>query len=414
MGFLVTIFQMMGQVLRNTFTSPLFIIMYGMLFLVVIWQNKRIQKVSEDLVGCRKYSYIYTSLIATLFGIIGGIFGSFLLIFLGIDLAGIAISELWLVAILLMFIQQRFLCFSYAAGVLSVSSLLFSYPEVNIPHLLGLVAVLHMVESLLILLNGSLNPLPVYVKKKKRMMGGFNLQAFWPIPLIAMFSTGPVDPGGGMTMPDWWPLLQNYAVSGVNHIYTLLPVLAVLGYGEITTTRSPSEAARKSSLLLFLFSLCLLLLSVISVHWAVFLPIAAVFSPLGHELVIWLGMRRENNQSPLYVHPGDGLRVLDVLPGSPAHKCGLQTGDTILTVNGFSCLHNQALMDELLCSSSARVQFLRKGTIRTETIETRHKPPGIILAPDSHVSCYLAMKDDTIFNAGRTLWRAVKRFLRMG
>lgn len=411
MEFLITIFHMMGQVLRNTFTSPLFLILYGLLFFLVLWQNKRVQKVSEDLLGSRKYSYLRTSMISAFFGVIGGIFGSFLLILIGVDLSGIAFGQLWLAAILLMLIQQRFLCFAYASGLLAISNLLFAWPELNIPQLMGLVAVLHMVESLLILLNGSLNPLPVYIKNKGKMKGGFNLQTFWPIPLIAMLSIGQVDPTGGMIMPDWWPLLQNYAAAGGNQMYTLLPVLAVLGYGEISTTRTPAETARKSAFHLFLFSLCLLLLSVLATHWKVFLPIAALFSPLGHELVIWLGMRRETNAPPLYVHPDSGLLVLDVLSGSPASKIGLQTGDVILTVNGFAYERNQDFYHAIASKSDDRIQVQRRDSIQVNTMKNEGKNAGIILAPDRQVSRYLVLGDDGFFNTGRGLWRALKRVL---
>jgi hypothetical protein len=172
----------MGRVLVNTLTSPSFLLIYLLLFGLVTWQYRRLQMMSEPLLQGRKNIYFRSALVSSLLGLLGGILGSILLVFLGVDLTEMGISQLWMVAILLMLIKPRFLCFAYAAGILSISNLLFSYPDINIPQLMGLVAVLHLVESLLILLNGSYSPFPVYIKKAGSIRGGFNLQLFWQIP----------------------------------------------------------------------------------------------------------------------------------------------------------------------------------------------------------------------------------------
>ncbi|MEA1960899.1 MAG: PDZ domain-containing protein [Bacillota bacterium] len=361
MDFFLTVFMMMGRVLVNSLSSPLFIFLYFMLFVLVFLQNKRLQRVTEKIVGSRKNSYLRSTLVAAVFGILGGVLGSVLLIIMGVDLSGIAITQLWVVALLLMLIQQRFLCFAYAAGVLAVSSLLFGYPQLNIPQLMGLVAILHMVESFLILLNGSLSPLPVYVKKNGKMMGGFNLQLFWPIPLIALLSVAAMETAGGMPMPDWWPLLQGYAGHGGERIYTLLPVIAL-------------------------------------------------FSPLGHEMVIWLGMREEKNRSALYVHPDQGLMVLDVLPASPARQAGLLSGDVIVTMNDLAFERNRDFYAYMMMHDRMFVELLRDNRKRKVRISKEvAESAGIILAPDAASSRYLSLGDDTFFAMGRALWQRLKR-----
>ena len=122
--------------------------------------------------------------------------------------------------------------------------------------------------------------------------------------------------------------------------------MAILGYGEISTTQTPSQATRRSSLHLFMFSLTLLTLAVLASRYAFFLPLAAIFSPLGHEVVIWLGLRLENQAAPLYVPPERGVMILDVLPGYPAHQHALRTQDVILAVNGTEVDSYHALQNQ--------------------------------------------------------------------
>ena len=413
MGFLWSILSEMGRVLVDTLTSPSFLFLYLLLFGIVTWQYRRLQVMSDSLLKSRKNIYLRSALVSSLFGLLGGILGSVLLVFLGVDLGVIGIGQLWLLAILLMMIKPRFLCFAYAAGLLSISSLLFNYPVINIPQLMGLVAVLHLVESSLILLNGTFSPFPVYVKKRGQLRGGFNLQLFWPIPLIALMTAEFVDffnPAGAIIMPDWWPLLHGYAQFTQNQTYTLLPVLAMLGYGEISTTQTPREATRKSSLHLFLFSLILLFLSVLASRYTFFLPIAAVFSPLGHEFVIWLGMRAEN-RAPIYVPPERGLMILDVLPGTPAHQAGLRSRDIILALNGEEINQYYVLQERLNRDGQKHFMEVERGTkvLNLPVPIPSDKDLGIIPVPDYDAPYYFSINEDNVFNAVKRIWR---RFIK--
>lgn len=409
MEFIWSILVEMGRVLVNTLTSPSFLLLYFLLFGLVTWQYRRLQMMSEPLLKGRKNIYVRSALVSSLLGLLGGIIGSIFLVFLGVDLAGIGIGQLWLVAIILMLIKPRFLCFAYAAGLLSISNLLFAYPTLNIPQLMGLVAVLHLVESLLILLNGPYSPFPVYIKKAGGLRGGFNLQLFWPIPLVALISVGWVDTPGAIITPDWWPLLQNYSQFTTDQTFALLPVIAMLGYGEISTTQTPYRATRKSALHLFLFSLSLLLLSMLASRYPLFLPVVALFSPLGHEMVIWMGMRTEN-RTPIYVPPERGVRILDVLPGTSAQRNGLRSHDVILTLNGQPVNSFDTLQQHLLHGPKERVLEIERG-VNILTLRLSVAPNsdlGFIPVPEPNAAYYLSMSEDSIFSIATRIWRRIR------
>ncbi|HZJ85191.1 MAG TPA: PDZ domain-containing protein [Syntrophomonadaceae bacterium] len=393
MDFIISVLYMMGQVFLDILISPAFIILYLLIFLLVGWQYKRMETSSRSIVQSKKRTYIKSTLTSIMFGLIGGLVGSILLVFTGIDLHSIGIGYLWLIAIVLMLINPRYLCFAYAGGILAGLNLIFAYPQVNIPQLMGLVAILHMVESILILLNGPLFALPIYVKKNNAIRGGFNLQKFWPLPLIALVGVGIAEPASGITMPDWWPLFQDYSQSAENKIYTLLPVLAILGYGEITTTSSPVDRCRKTAFYLFLYSLTLLVLSVFSAKWAIFLPAAALFSPLGHELVIWLGIQEEKAKPSLYTRPLEGVGVLAIEPNTMASRIGIEAGDNIIRLNDKAITCNANLID--LVNHEGRLEFTVKRNNANISIRGRKgmgEELGLILVPDNEVKRYLTFK----------------------
>jgi len=365
-----------------------------LLFLLVVFiiavQYHRMEKMRQGFFGFKTRHTGKDILAAVFAGILGGLAGSFLVVFIGLTLSVEGLGYLWPVAILLMLINIRFLCFAYAGGVLALSNLLLGFPEINVPQIMALVAVLHMVESFLILTGGHLGAVPAYIKGPGgKIVGGFTLQKFWPIPImiLVVITGGMIE--GGIEMPDWWPLINPGVTDGTAGLtYMLLPLVAGLGYGDIAMARSPAEKSRLSSFYLGGYSLILLVLAVFAGQSRAVALVAALFSPLGHEAVIYIGKRIELKQKPLYVPPAQGTRVLDVFPGGPAWRAGLRSGDVITAVNGMALtgrealrrwqeLHIPLVIDIDYFSLSAGVS--RRGTINTSGPQ---KQWGIVPVPE--------------------------------
>ncbi len=409
MEFLATVSLMIGRVLMETFTSPLFILLFLILFLIITWQYKRLENMSAKMVNINKNRYLRSAVVSSLLGVIGGIIGTVLLVLIGIDLSSIGIMQLWIIALLLMVINPRFLCFAYAGGVLSIASLFLGYPQISIPQLMALVAILHIIESVLILVNGRFNPVPVYVQKANRITGGFNLQKFWPIPLIALISTGIAEPGAGIAMPDWWPIIKDYSGFIEGQSYTLIPVVAILGYGEVATTAAPDTRVKKSALHLLVFSIVLLFLSILSSKWPIFMIIAALFSPLGHEFVIWLGLRDEINKKPLYVNPQKGLMVMDIKPGTWGAKMGIASKDILLSINGEPVEKFFMGSECTLSRGKIVIEVLRdKELLKLSGFFSQGSELGIIMAPNQNTKMFISIGEDNIFNLVRSICRRLK------
>jgi membrane-associated protease RseP (regulator of RpoE activity) len=184
-----------------------------------------------------------------------------------------------------------------------------------------------------------------------RVVGAFNLQKFWPVPLaiISVVVGQQVSTGGAqIPMPGWWPLMGALPVGAA-----LGSVVAALGYGELAVTCLPRERVRVTSLHLAIFSLVLLGLAVLAAHVPQTAVLAALFAPLGHEVVIHAGQRSELQGPPRFVPPARGVMVLGVRKASPSHEAGLRSGDVILRIGDLPVNTRAELTSALEISGSS-------------------------------------------------------------
>lgn len=363
--------------------------LFWLLVLLVGYQYRRLARFKEELFGVRGETVWRHTLMATFHGVLGGLGGSFVMVLVGVSLSSIGINYLWALALLLMLISPRFLCFSYAGGILSLANLLWGWPQVDVPHLMGLVAVLHMVEAVLIRISGHLGAIPVYTEHRGQVVGAFNMQKFWPIPIaaLALVSLPPwLSPGTAVPMPDWWPLIRPAAMPDPEQaLFVVLPVVAGLGYGDLAITSSPEQKSKVSARNLALYSLVLLFLAVIASYIRPVTWVAALFGPLGHEYTIWLGRRLEKGGPPLYVPTDLGAKVLDVLRNSVAERLGLKSGDIILEINGIPVRGRETLALALNTGEGkVEVRFYRpnRGEQVAGTYKGPEEPLGTILVPE--------------------------------
>lgn len=390
------------------------LLIVSVVLLLVYMQYRRIAAVEQRVFGVPLSDPLQNTVTALGFGAVGGLIGTILFVFLGISLVDVGIDYLWIVAITLMLLHPRFICFAYAGGLLSMSHLLFGWPTLNVSAIMALVAVLHFVEALLIFVHGYRDATPVYVRRADgRVVGGFTLQKFWPMPFIALIAFAlSQDALGDMTlaMPEWWPLIkpQPAPQPNMSYVYMLFPVIAALGYGDIAITTEPRVKARRTAGLLLGYSAVLMLLalagsSVEEGAAAAFLGLpvvgwqwlAALFSPLGHELVIHLGRRAEESGAPVY-DSTKGPVVLDVIPDSPAAKMGLRTGDVIRSIAGYP-VFDRADIQDVLSPWAVDVDFvvedIHTGERRTLRYPGKIPPLGVIFAPEPMDPGFMSMED---------------------
>lgn len=317
--------------LADVFMDPIFLVV----ILVVYFQHRKLERMEISLFGKAVTSIREKTAYALFFGVMGGFLGTMIMSVLGITISINDFSFILPLAIFLMMIRSRYICFSYAGGIISLFSLLTGWPDINVSSIMAVVAVLHMIESLLIYIDGHSHATPILTRtKNNRVAGGFYLQKFWPIPLIVIVAilgrTGPVDTG---TLPSWWPAFLAEGQSLETVMLQLTGLVAILGYGDMTLTRMPKEKTKMAAGRLALYSLGLLALSLLSTRIYVFKFAAALFAPLAHEGLILYSRREEEERPPLFEAGDVGMMVLAVKKGKPADAMGLKPGDRILRIN---------------------------------------------------------------------------------
>lgn len=349
------IFEQFGNLLLDEF---LWIVM---LILIMIYRKN--SGIEARMLGS-SYPLFHKVSSSVLVGLAGGLLGSLLVILVGISIEDYTsvgegsltegIAYIWLVAVLLALINPRYLCFSYAGGLIALSNLIFGFPSINVPGLLALIGVLHLIESFLIWMDGYTYSIPLFLRRKDgRTVGGYVMNRIWPIPLVifaVMFGgeEGRVSLAEMIDMPSWWPFLKHSASGGIRDlIYIPIVVPVVLGYGDMAITKMPDKKCRSSAFRLSVYSLVLIVLSVIASKLRIFAFAAAVFAPLAHEMLILYGEKEEEEGKPYFESKEIGVKVLYVQKDSIANSMKIEPGDTLLKINGMTVFSEKQLTEFL-------------------------------------------------------------------
>lgn len=370
------------------FLNPVVDVLYLVVLGLVAAQYGKVQSIEERVYGKAKNKAVYQTAVSIAYGLFGGLLASILLVLVGVSVNDAGLGYLLPIALVLFLFSPRFLCFSYSGALVSLSYLVFGWPEVNVAAMMALVACLHAAESLLIRLSGSTCATPLYLADgESGVLGGFSLQRFWPIPLIVLTVVKVPDLTGmeGLIhLPDWWPLITAAEAPGVGvPVFAMVPLVAALGYGDLSLAKSPPEKAKSTSRALALFSFILLLFSMAASRWSGFTWVAALFAPIAHEVVIRVGAREEMAAPPHYRAAADGVMVLDVIEGSPSQRARLKSGDVIVSVRGSPVRTREDLQLVLREPGPAQlvIRDYARRTMREVVIPRENEPIGVITVP---------------------------------
>jgi hypothetical protein len=350
------------------------------------------------------------------FGILGGLGASVLLLAFGVSLTYKELLSLWVLSGVLALIHVRFLSFAYAGGLVGVLSFvlplfngLHATPiqwaadwlgALNIPSILALVGILHMAEGVLVRYRKEAGSSPMLVAGKRgRIIGAFQLNRFWMMPLL-IFT--PAASGFALQhMPGWWPWFYAGATS-----LGLLPIPAAAGYQNTATTMTPGEKSRQGAKAFFLFGLGLLVIAYAAKYWMPIAFIGSLASLAVHDVMRYYSRQKEKTEKPLYVQLNDGVRVLDVIPGSPADLMEIVSGDIIVKINGATVVSKDDIYPALqqqsaFCKMEVKNRDGHIKYVQRSLYQGEHHELGVILAPDMSASHYVDVRRASIIDLFR-------------
>jgi hypothetical protein len=379
---------------------------YYLAVLLIILQYMRQTRLERKLFYVRLHAWPGELGRTLLAGLAVGFLISCAGLFLGVSVTGQAVLWMWGAAVALSLIRVRYLCFAYGVGLLGVlqwvlgwtplakrddwvGSLAGSLDKLDIPGLLLLVALMHLAEAMLVRMQGARFATPLFLEGKRgKLIGAYALQRYWPVPMLLLV---PAAGGGGADAALPWQTLLGGALEAGS--WTMIGLPMMLGFTELTSTMLPEAKARSASQWLFLYGIAALGMAVLAALWSPFAVVAAVCAALLHEGLILVSRLREAGSSPMYVHDERGLRVLAVIPGTPAEAMGILTGEVLHKVNGMRVrtkeeLHQALHINSAFCklevlNRDGQLKFLQRARFAGE-----HHQLGVVLAPDEKAGFY--------------------------
>jgi len=376
--------------------------------ILIVLQYRRQILLERKLFSTRLHSLPIEVIRSIGYGIIGGILASGLMIGLGVIFHPTEMWVVWIITMILVLFHIRFLCLSYATGILGVVvgiakllpiagvnlnnfsawvvNLVQFFQQMHIPSLIAIVAILHLVEGVLIRIQASKQATPLFVESKRgKLVGGYHIQSYWMLPMFLIVSTGTGESGFSFAS-EWWPLIGGAVGAGASGL-TIFPVPAMIGYSDLTTAYSSYEKSKSAANYLFIYSILLLGLAFLAEYWTPIQLVAAVFAALGHEWIRFAGRFKEEKMAPRYAHPRDGLKILAIIPNTPADRMKISEGEVIKKVNGYPVTNKKELHHALqLQSAFTKLEVMDKNQqikmVQTSIYENDHHQLGILLAPD--------------------------------
>lgn len=330
----------------NTMKSPFFIAVIA----IIYFQYYKIGKLEKEVLE-KSRSALLKTLISTVFGIFGGIIVTIIFIYLGVQVDPKEFMYILISAIILSLINPRYMCFAYAGGLLSLTSIIFDYPKIDVRQIMAIVAVLHMIESILVFFDGNSGNLPTYYNKGE-LIGGFNMNRFWPIPFVVFIGDDLIRP---------------------------ITLMAIISYGDFTVSSYPRMKTIKTSILLFVYSTILLILA-LKLESGI---IPAIFAVVGHEFIVLLNQYGEKRKPPIFTTPAKGSRILGVKPRSVGKTLGLKTGDILISINEIKILDKRDLHDlKYMNPKEYRIRYFNHKTgIKHKIYRGKRKTLGLVLLP---------------------------------
>jgi hypothetical protein len=407
-----------GAALLQLVLNPFYYV--GLLLVALLYRRQVV--LERKLFAVRLHTAATQFLSALLWGWMGGLFISLGVVGTGIVLNMDTIIWIWAITIILLAFRVRFACLAYAAGIIGIlhviadvspglsdigqlDKIVASLSEVHPPSLFALVALLHLVEAIFIRIHGARNATPLFIEGKRgKVVGAYHLQGFWAVPL---FLVVPFTAGTGA---DALPWSMFFGGSEWSAGWSLLAFPALMGFSQMTMTELPEHNARRSAKLLFGFALIIGILAVATQYWPIMTVAAGVMSILLHEIILKYSSLRENKGSPYFVHASRGLKILAVVPDSPAQKLGIMRGEIILKANGIMVntkeeLHAALRTNTAFCKLEVLNLEGQNKYMHRALFDGEHHLLGLILVPDERVPYHMELKPFTLLSVLVNRWK---------
>lgn len=321
--------------MAKLFINPL---LYWSIIVLLFAGYRRIKRERQNF-GTKIFDVFSEWKSTWLFSILTGLLVSAVMIGAGFVLSYTSLLLLSVVAILFS-LSGRFMFLSpvYTVGIsflllLFVPTLLGNqqwiredlFDPINLAAFPVLLGILLIAEGWLIKRTNMRDTYPgLSLSNRGIWVGEHHLKKLAIIPFFLLLPSGLITP-----FADYWPY-----VSLGEQTYSLILFPFLLGVDYKVRGRYPKEAADKLAIPIILLGIGATAIAIGGVFFAPLSLAAVIVTIFGKE---YINYRHRNSERlrRCYFHPmNNGLKVLGVIPGTPADRLGIEVGENIMKVNG--------------------------------------------------------------------------------
>lgn len=201
-----------------------------------------------------------------------------------------------------------------------------------------LLGTLLLIEGVLISSSGWKKTSPRLIRSSRGLkVGAQEGKKLWLVPMFLLMPVGSLDMPWG-----WWPV---FTLGSQTYSLILFPFL--LGFRQLVRSTLPQISIKETGNRVFWLGALVLTIAVAG-YFAPFVSITgAVLAILGREWFAYRQRVQDSERSYYFSRRSEGLMILAILPGSPAEKMSLVSGEMITKVNGFRVQTEEAFYEAL-------------------------------------------------------------------
>ncbi|HLS20646.1 MAG TPA: PDZ domain-containing protein [Bacillota bacterium] len=329
------ILQESWKTIQLLFTQP---ILYWAIFLIIVSAYERIERERLNF-GYKIFDWQKEWRDTLVFSFVFGAVVSIIMISFGFVFTYETIYLINIVIILLSITcKYTLLSASYTIGttflLIILLPLLLPYqtflPKTlfSVNNFSGLVILLGLLligEAILLKRIKRNNAYPSLTKSKRGVwIGEKQLRKISVLPLFLLVPHGLIEP-----FFPYWP----YVNLGFNS-YSIIIVPFVMGFDHRIKSSLPNVAAQKLARSIIILSIIVLSLGIGSIYLSWLSLVGILIAIAGREFIVFKLREKDEGNVPYFTSLNEGLRVLSIIPGSPAEKTELLVGEIITKVNG--------------------------------------------------------------------------------
>jgi len=199
------------------------------------------------------------------------------------------------------------------------------FMENNLSGIAIFLGLLLFVEAFLVKRIKPNNTYPSLRKSKRGVwIGQHHLRKLSILPIFLLVPHGLIEP-----FSPYWPVMH----FGVD-TYSIILLPMAIGFDHEVKGTLPQIVAQKLFSSLTVLALVVTILGVGSIYLSWLSFIAVLVALMGREFIKYKLQEADHDRIPYFTNLNEGVRVLSIIPESPAEKLKIQVGETILRVNG--------------------------------------------------------------------------------